>query len=244
MDALDSGQVRVCSYENGAWIVHEDVKRAILLYFKESSCQELGAGAYDKVPSKFASWSEERFREAGLRVAPQAFVRHGSFLGRDVVLMPGCFINVGAFVGEKTMVDSLVTVGSCAQIGRGCHIGSGATLGGVLEPVAARPVILEDRVFVGANVVVAEGVVVREGAILATGVRLTASTWIIDRATGRRWKGEIPAGAVVVPGTYADSRVPGLSIQCAVVDRIQTDAKPVINEVLRSAPEGTASEER
>ena len=231
---LNEGQSRVCSFENDQWVVHEDVKQAILDYFRETPCQECALQAYDKVPSKFANWSANDFQQAGLRVAPQAFVRYGAFLEAGVVLMPNCFVNIGAFIGARTMVDSLVTVGSCAQVGRGCHIGSGATLGGVLEPVNAKPVILEDRVFVGANVVVAEGVLVREGAVLATGVRLTASTWIIERTTGRRWKGEIPAGAVVVPGAYADSKIPGLSLQCAIVDHFSTKEGGVVNEVLRS----------
>lgn len=232
---LNEGRLRVCSFEKGKWIVHEDVKQAILDYFRENSCWECAPQAYDKIPSKFANWTAADFQQAGLRVAPQAFVRYGAFLEPGVVLMPNSFVNIGAFIGARTMVDSLVTVGSCAQVGRNCHIGSGATLGGVLEPVTAKPVILEDGVFVGANVVVAEGVLVREGSVLATGVRLTASTWIIDRATGRRWKGEIPAGAVTVPGAYQDVNIPGLSLQCAVVDHYATKAGSVVNDILRSS---------
>lgn len=235
LQQLNSGRVRVCVQRNGKWFVQEEIKADVVEILSKASCRVFPGEAFDKIPSKFENWSEQDFQRARLRVSPGAFVRFGTFLDQGVVLMSGCFVNLGVFIGSQTMVDSLVTVGSCAQIGNRCHLGAGTTIGGVLEPVSARPVILEDDCFVGANCVVAEGVLVRQGATLAAGTVLTASTWIVDRATGRQWKGEIPSQAVVIPGAYADEKgaCPGLSIQCAVIDHYKTEASSVVNAKLR-----------
>jgi 2,3,4,5-tetrahydropyridine-2-carboxylate N-succinyltransferase len=198
-----------------------------------------GATWWDKVPSKFAGWDESRFRAAGFRAVPGAIVRHSAYVAPGVVLMPS-FVNLGAHVGESTMVDTWATIGSCAQIGRHCHISGGAGIGGVLEPLQAGPVIIEDNCFVGARSEVAEGVVVREGSVLSMGVFLGASTKIVDRESGKVYMGEVPAYSVVVPGAMpgrpmADGS-PGPSLYCAViVKRVdeRTRSKTSINELLR-----------
>ena len=239
LDALDSGTARVAEKHNGEWIVHQWLKKAVLLSFRlrEMSAIEGGPGGapwWDKVDSKFLGWDEQRFRAAGFRAVPGAVVRHSSFIGKGVVLMPS-FVNVGAYVDENTMIDTWATVGSCAQIGKKCHISGGAGIGGVLEPVQAAPVIIEDNCFIGARAEVAEGVIVGEGSVLSMGVYLGQSTKIVDRATGEIYYGRVPPYSVVVSGTMpAGPDRP--SLYCAViVKRVdeRTRAKTSINELLR-----------
>ncbi|MFN7174852.1 MAG: 2,3,4,5-tetrahydropyridine-2,6-dicarboxylate N-succinyltransferase [Thermaurantiacus tibetensis] len=237
LDALDSGTLRVAEPRDGGWVVHEWVKKAVLLSFRLEGNAVVSGGpapAYDKVPLKTAGWNEARFAEAGFRMVPGAVVRRGAFVAPGAVLMPS-FVNIGARVGEGTMVDTWATVGSCAQVGANCHISGGVGIGGVLEPLQAAPVIIEDGVFIGARSEVAEGVIVREGAVIAMGVFLGASTKIVDRATGAVTRGEVPPYAVVVPGTLPDpAGGPGLA--CAVIVKrvdAQTRSKTGINELLR-----------
>ncbi len=245
LELLDSGRVRVAEPDgNGDWTVNQWLKQAVLLSFRLSDNAviengSVGAPAYDKVASKFAGWGENRFRDAGFRVVPGAVARRGSFIGKGVVLMPS-FVNIGAHVGEGTMVDTWATVGSCAQIGRNVHISGGAGIGGVLEPLQASPVVVEDGAFIGARAEVAEGVRVGQGAVLSMGVYLGASTKIIDRATGEVHRGLVPPYAVVVPGALPGKPLPdgspGPSLYCAVIVKTvdaQTRAKTAINELLR-----------
>ena len=245
LDLLDSGRARVAEPDGeGGWRVNQWLKKAVLLSFRlhDNTTIEHAAGgapAFDKVPSKFAGWGENRFREAGFRVVPGAVARHGSFIARGVVLMPS-FVNIGAYVGEGTMVDTWATVGSCAQIGRNVHISGGAGIGGVLEPLQAGPVVIEDGAFIGARSEVAEGVRVGEGAVLSMGVYLGASTKIVDRATGEVHRGVVPPYAVVVPGALPGKPLPdgspGPSLYCAVIVKTvdaQTRAKTGINDLLR-----------
>ena len=245
LDLLDSGRARVAEPDGeGGWRVNQWLKKAVLLSFRlhDNTTIEQAAGgaqAFDKVPSKFAGWGENRFREAGFRVVPGAVARHGSFIARGVVLMPS-FVNIGAYVGEGTMVDTWATVGSCAQIGRNVHISGGAGIGGVLEPLQAGPVVIEDGAFIGARSEVAEGVRVGEGAVLSMGVYLGASTKIVDRATGEVHRGVVPPYAVVVPGALPGKPLPdgspGPSLYCAVIVKTvdaQTRAKTGINDLLR-----------
>jgi len=245
LNKIDNGEIRVASKDNGAWIVHDWVKKAVLLSFRLNNNALIKGGAgentnwYDKVPSKFEGWNEDSFKTAGFRAVPNATVRHGAFVGKNVVLMPS-FINIGAYVDEGTMVDTWSTIGSCAQIGKNCHISGGVGIGGVLEPLQAAPVIIEDNVFIGARSEVAEGVIVREGAVLSMGVFLGASTKIIDRETGDVHRGEVPAYSVVVPGTIAGKPLnngdASPSLYCAViVKRVdeKTRSKTAINELLR-----------
>jgi len=239
LELLDSGQARVAEPTADGWTVNQWLKKAVLLSFRLNDNALIdggaaGAPAYDKVPSKFAGWGENRFRDAGFRVVPGAVVRRGSFIGKNAVLMPS-FVNIGAYVGEGTMVDTWATVGSCAQIGKNVHISGGAGIGGVLEPLQADPVIIGDGCFIGARSEVAEGVRVGDGAVLSMGVYLGKSTKVIDRATGEVLMGEVPPYAVVVPGSIGggDGK-PGL--YCAViVKRVdeQTRSKTSINELLR-----------
>ena len=242
---LDSGAARVAEKRNGAWRVNQWLKKAVLLSFRLNDMAAIpgGPGAdapwYDKVPSKFAGWDEARFREAGFRAVPGAIVRRSAYVAPGVVLMPS-FVNVGAHVGGGTMIDSWATVGSCAQIGRNCHISGGAGIGGVLEPLQANPVIVEDDCFIGARSEVAEGVVVERGAVLAMGVYLGASTRIVDRETGDVHRGRVPPYSVVVPGALPGRALPdgapGPGLYCAViVKRVDagTRAKTSINELLR-----------
>jgi 2,3,4,5-tetrahydropyridine-2-carboxylate N-succinyltransferase len=242
---LDSGKARVAEPgADGAWTVNQWLKKAVLLSFRLSDMGLIqggpgGAAWWDKVPSKFESWGAQDFTRAGFRAVPGAIVRRGAHVGRGVVLMPS-FVNLGAHVGEETMVDTWATIGSCAQIGRRVHVSGGAGIGGVLEPLQAGPVIIEDDCFIGARSEVAEGVIVRRGAVLAMGVFLGASTKIVDRATGETFVGEVPAYSVVVPGSMpttprGDGR-PVPSLACAViVKRVdeRTRAKTSINELLR-----------
>jgi 2,3,4,5-tetrahydropyridine-2-carboxylate N-succinyltransferase len=236
---LDDGTYRVAEKDGADWRVNQWLKKAVLLSFRMRANEVMdggsaGAPAFDKVQSKFDYWTRETFTEAGFRVVPGAIVRRGAHIGRNVVLMPS-FVNIGAHVGEGTMVDTWATVGSCAQIGRNVHLSGGAGIGGVLEPLQANPVIIEDGCFIGARAEVAEGVIVREGAVLSMGVYLGASTKIVDRATGQVHRGEVPAYSVVVPGTLPDPKG-GPSLYCAVIVKTvdaQTRSKTGINELLR-----------
>ena len=239
LDALDSGRLRVAEKQAGEWQVHQWLKKAVLLSFRLNDMRVIAGGPggaqwWDKVDSKFLGWSEARFREAGFRAVPNAIVRHSAFIGTGVVLMP-CFVNVGAYVGENTMIDTWATVGSCAQIGRNCHISGGAGIGGVLEPLQAGPVIVEDNCFIGARSEVAEGVIVGEGSVLSMGVFIGQSTKIVDRATGEMCYGRVPPYSVVVPGMLPhDPGRPALA--CAVIVKQvdeRTRAKTSINELLR-----------
>ncbi len=245
LDLLDSGQLRVAEPDGaGGWTVNQWLKKAVLLSFRLHDNVVVdggsaGAPAYDKVPSKFAGWGENRFREGGFRVVPGAVVRRGSHIGRGVVLMPS-FVNIGAYVGEGSMVDTWATVGSCAQIGKHVHLSGGVGIGGVLEPLQAGPVVIEDGAFIGARSEVVEGVRVCEGAVLSMGVYLGASTKIVDRATGEVHIGRVPPYAVVVPGSMPGKPLPdgspGPSLYCAVIVKTvdaQTRAKTGINELLR-----------
>ena len=242
---LDSGEARVAEPDGqGGWTVNQWLKKAVLLSFRlnDNAPMEYGAGgapAFDKVPLKFAGWDAERFKGAGFRVVPGAVARRGAFIGKGVVLMPS-FVNIGAYVGEGTMVDTWATVGSCAQIGRNVHISGGAGIGGVLEPLQAGPVVIEDNCFIGARSEVAEGVVVGEGAVLSMGVFIGASTKIVDRATGEVHVGRVPPYSVVVPGSLPGKPLPdgtpGPSLYCAVIVKTvdaQTRSKTGINELLR-----------
>jgi 2,3,4,5-tetrahydropyridine-2,6-dicarboxylate N-succinyltransferase len=238
---LDRGEARVAEPdEAGGWRVNQWLKKAVLLSFRLNDNQLIeggptwGPGAghwWDKVPSKFAGWGEADFRQAGFRAVPGAIVRRGAHVAPGAVLMPS-FVNIGAYFGEGTMVDTWATVGSCAQIGRNVHISGGAGIGGVLEPLQADPVIIGDGAFIGARSEIAEGVRVGEGAVLSMGVYLSASTKIIDRASGETFRGEVPPYAVVVPGSTGGT--PGL--YCAVIVKrvdAQTRSKTSINELLR-----------
>jgi len=249
---LDSGQARVASRgEDGVWITHQWLKKAVLLSFRLNDNVIMRAGHaptlplsadhpvavgpfWDKVPNKFGDWSAADYQAAGFRSVPGAIVRRGAYVGKNVVLMPS-FVNIGAYVDEGSMVDAWATVGSCAQIGKNVHLSGGAGIGGVLEPLQANPTIIEDGCFIGARAEVAEGVIVREGAVLAMGVYLSGSTKIVDRATGEVFRGEVPAYSVVVPGSLPDPNG-GPSLYCAViVKRVdeKTRSKTAINELLR-----------
>jgi len=245
LDMLDKGEARVAERQaDGKWHVNQWLKKAVLLSFRLNDMQAIpggpgGAHWWDKVPSKFEDWGENRFRAAGFRAVPGAIVRRSAFIARNVVLMPS-FVNLGAYVDESTMVDTWATVGSCAQIGKNVHISGGVGIGGVLEPLQAGPVIIEDDCFIGARSEVAEGVIVRRGAVLSMGVFLGASTKIVDRETGEVFVGEVPAYSVVVPGALPGKPLkdgtPGPSLACAViVKRVdeRTRAKTSINELLR-----------
>jgi 2,3,4,5-tetrahydropyridine-2,6-dicarboxylate N-succinyltransferase len=241
LDALDAGAVRVAEKTAQGWQVNQWLKQAVLLSFRltDSAPMETAAGAFDKVPLKFAGWGANRFREAGFRAVPGAVVRRSAYVAPGVVLMPS-FVNVGAWVGHNTMVDTWATVGSCAQIGANCHLSGGVGIGGVLEPLQANPVIIEDDCFIGARSEVAEGVIVERGAVLSMGVFIGASTKVIDRATGEIHIGRVPAYSVVVPGSLPGKRLadgsPGPSLYCAVIVKTvdqQTRAKTSINELLR-----------
>ena len=239
LDALDDGRLRVASPGDAGWTVHEWLKKAVLLSFRLYDSAAMEGGAWDKVPLKTAGWGANRFREAGFRAVPGSVVRRSAFIAPGVVLMPS-FVNVGAYVGADTMVDTWATIGSCAQIGRKCHISGGAGIGGVLEPLQAAPVVIEDECFIGARSEVAEGVRVERGSVLSMGVFLGASTRIVDRATGEVFVGRVPAYSVVVPGSMPGRPLPdgspGPSLYCAVIVKrvdAQTRSKTSINELLR-----------
>jgi 2,3,4,5-tetrahydropyridine-2-carboxylate N-succinyltransferase len=249
LEGMDSGQLRVAEKSADGWRVHQWLKKAVLLSFRLNDMVEIAGGPvdsergaarwWDKVPSKFAGWSSNRFRDAGFRAVPGAIVRRSAFIAPNVVLMPS-FVNVGAYVGSGTMVDTWATVGSCAQIGRNCHLSGGVGIGGVLEPLQAEPVIVEDDCFIGARSEVVEGVIVERGAVLAMGTFIGATTKIVNRDTGEIHMGRVPAYSVVVPGSLPGRPLPngspGPSLYCAVIVKQvdeQTRAKTSINELLR-----------
>lgn len=245
LSQLDSGSLRVAEKSGSDWVVNEWLKKAVLLSFRLNDMEVIPGGPgkdtawWDKVPSKFDGWDASAFENAGFRAVPNAVVRHSAHIAPGVVLMPS-FVNLGAYVDSGTMVDTWATVGSCAQIGKNVHLSGGAGIGGVLEPLQANPVIIEDNCFIGARSEVAEGVIVEEGAVLSMGVYLGASTKIVDRTTGEVFTGRVPAYSVVVPGTLPGKDLPdgnpGPSLYCAViVKRVdeQTRAKTSINELLR-----------
>src|SRR5213082_1554783 len=252
LDGLDEGKLRVAEPAGGrpeGWQVHQWLKKAVLLSFRLNDMVEIPGGPldpergpskwWDKVPSKFAGWSANRFRDAGFRAVPGAIVRHSAYIAPNVLLMPS-FVNVGAYVGSGTMVDTWATVGSCAQIGKNCHLSGGVGIGGVLEPLQANPVIIEDDCFIGARSEVVEGVIVERGAVLSMGVFLSATTKIVDRETGTVSYGRVPAYSVVVPGSLPGKPLPdgspGPSLYCAVIVKqvdAQTRAKTSINDLLR-----------
>ncbi len=238
LEGLDGGMLRVAEPASDGWVVNQWLKKAVLLSFRLYDSVPMD-GVYDKVPLKFAGWGQNRFREAGFRAVPGAVVRRSAYIAPGVVLMPS-FVNVGAYVATGTMIDTWATVGSCAQIGRNCHISGGVGIGGVLEPLQANPVVIEDDCFIGARSEVAEGVIVERGSVLAMGVFLGASTKIIDRASGEIFIGRVPAYSVVVPGALPGRPLPdgtpGPSLACAViVKRVdeRTRSKTSINELLR-----------
>jgi len=249
LEALDAGKARVAEKIPGAtgpnsWKVNQWLKKAVLLSFRLNDNVIIGGGPgegtwWDKIPSKFAGWGENRFREAGFRAVPGAIVRRSAFVARDVVLMPS-FVNIGAYVDSKTMVDTWVTVGSCAQIGKSVHLSGGVGIGGVLEPLQANPTIIEDDCFIGARSEIVEGVIVGEGSVVSMGVFIGASTKVVDRATGKVYVGSVPPYSVVVsgslPGKPLPDGSPGPSLYCAVIVKTvdaQTRAKTGINELLR-----------
>jgi 2,3,4,5-tetrahydropyridine-2,6-dicarboxylate N-succinyltransferase len=245
LDALDSGEARVAEKVKGTWVVNQWLKKAVLLSFRLNDMTPISGGPgdmtnwFDKVPSKFAGWGDAEFRKAAFRAVPNCIVRRSAHIAPGVVLMPS-FVNLGAYVDSGTMVDTWATVGSCAQIGKNCHISGGAGIGGVLEPLQAEPVIIEDNVFIGARSEVAEGVLVEEGAVLSMGVYIGASTKIVDRETGEVHRGRVPAYSVVVPGALPGPVIDGKptpSLYCAVIVKkvdAGTRAKTSINELLRT----------
>jgi len=239
IELTDQGKVRVAEKKNGSWVVNQWIKKAILLSFKINKMEILRGpytSWYDKVPGKSVNWKEQDWKNAGYRQVPNGVVRKGSFIAKNAVLMP-CFVNLGAYVDEGTMIDTWASVGSCAQVGKNCHISGGAGIGGVLEPLQAGPVIIEDNCFVGARSEIAEGVLVEEGAVISMGVYIGASTKIIDRSTGEITYGKVPAYSVVVPGTLPNKKNPdGPSLYCAVIVKQvdeKTRSKTSINDLLR-----------
>ena len=237
---LDRGELRVAEKRDGRWVVHQWAKKAVLLSFRLSDNRPLGFGSgepfgfYDKVPTKFAGWTEAQFRAAGVRVVPPAVARRGAYIARNVVLMPS-YVNIGAYVDEGTMVDTWATVGSCAQIGRNVHLSGGVGIGGVLEPLQANPTIIEDNCFIGARSEVVEGVIVEENSVLGMGVFIGQSTRIFNRETGEVSYGRVPAGSVVVAGSLPSANC---NLYCAVIVKqvdARTRAKTGINELLRLA---------
>jgi 2,3,4,5-tetrahydropyridine-2-carboxylate N-succinyltransferase len=241
IEDLENGKLRCANKTGSTWEVNTFVKKAILLYMKLKSStllslksENFSLNYYDKIPLKFQSFTEEKFKEGGFRVVPGSIVRKGAFIGKRVILMPS-FVNIGAFIDEGTMIDTWATVGSCAQIGKNCHISGGAGIGGVLEPVSERPVIIENNVFIGARSEVAEGVIVEENSVLSMGVYLGASTPIVNRETGEIFKGRIPKGSVVVPGSVPSKN--GVNLYAAIIVKTvdeRTRQKTSLNELLRS----------
>ncbi len=243
IELLDSGRARVAEKAGGDWIVHQWLKKAVLLSFRLNAngvmhgAPSLGGGVgpwWDKVGNKFDGWDADRFEAAGFRAVPGAVVRKGAYVGKNVVLMPS-FVNIGGYVDEGSMVDAWATVGSCAQIGKGVHLSGGVGIGGVLEPLQANPTVIEDNCFIGARSEVVEGVIVGEGSVLSMGVFISASTKIVDRATGVVHRGKVPPYSVVVPGSLPDPKG-GPSLSCAVIVKTvdaQTRSKTGVNELLR-----------
>lgn len=239
--ALDCGTERVAEQQNGVWIVNEWLKKAVLLSFLLNPFKQIQGAPdstswWDKVPSKFSEWDETTFTAAGFRAVPTSYVRYSAYVAPKVVLMP-CFVNVGAYVDAGTMVDTWATIGSCAQIGKNCHISGGAGIGGVLEPLQAKPVIIEDNCFIGARSEIVEGIIVEQGSVISMGVYLGASTKVVDRHTGEICYGRIPPYSVVVPGTLPNEDVPTQpNLYCAVILKTvdaRTRSKTSINELLR-----------
>ena len=239
IDLTDKGSIRVAEKKNNKWSVNQWVKKAILLSFRTSK-MTMSKGPYttwyDKVPGKSVSWNEDDWKKAGYRHVPNGVVRRGSYIAKNVVLMP-CFINLGAYVDEGTMIDTWASVGSCAQVGKNCHVSGGAGIGGVLEPLQAGPVIIEDDCFIGARSEIAEGVLIEKGAVISMGVYIGASTKIVDRNTGEITYGKVPAYSVVVPGSLPNKKNPeGPSLYCAVIVKKvdeKTRSKTSINDLLR-----------
>ena len=239
MNALDSGKLRVAErQENGDWHVNQWAKKAVLLSFRLNDMEQIPGGNgdtswWDKVPSKFAGWGDNQWRDAGFRAVPGSIVRRSAYIAPGVVLMPS-FVNLGAYVDEGTMVDTWATVGSCAQIGKNVHLSGGVGIGGVLEPMQAGPTIIEDNCFIGARSEVVEGCIVREGSVLGMGVFIGQSTKILDRETGEVFYGEVPSGSVVVAGSMPSKN--GVHLYCAVIVKkvdAKTRSKTSINELLR-----------
>ena len=242
IEALDSGEARVAQKIDGEWVVNQWLKKAVLLSFRLNANQVMSSGMlgggvgpwWDKVGNKFDGWDAGRFEAAGFRAVPGSVVRKGAFIGKNVVLMPS-FVNIGGYVDEGSMVDGWATVGSCAQIGKHVHLSGGVGIGGVLEPLQANPTIIEDNCFIGARSEVVEGVIVGEGSVLSMGVFISASTKIVDRATGQIHRGKVPPYSVVVPGSLPDPNG-GPSLSCAVIVKTvdaQTRSKTGVNELLR-----------
>ena len=239
INLVDSGKIRVANKKNGNWIVNQWIKKAILLSFRINK-MEIIKGPYttwyDKVPGKTVKWKEKDWKKASYRHVPNGVVRKGAYIAKNVVLMPS-FVNLGAYVDEGTMIDTWASVGSCAQVGKNCHISGGAGIGGVLEPLQAGPVIIEDNCFVGARSEIAEGVLVEEGSVLSMGVYIGASTKIVDRNSGEIFYGKVPAYSVVVPGSLPNKSNPnGPSLYCAVIVKKvdeKTRSKTSINDLLR-----------
>ena len=243
LEKLDKGELRVCEKIDGEWQVHQWLKKTILLSFRIQDMELINGGPsvvggntswWDKVPSKFQNWQESDFQAAGFRAVPNCIVRRSAYIAKSAVLMP-CFVNLGAYVDEATMVDTWATVGSCAQVGKNCHISGGAGIGGVLEPLQANPVIIEDNCFIGARSEVAEGVIIGEGTVLSMGVFIGASTKIYDRDTGKVHMGKVPPYSVVVPGSIPSSKGEAL-LYCAVIVKTvdeKTRSKTSVNELLR-----------
>ena len=244
LSLLDSGKIRICEKKNDVWQVNQWIKKAILLSFRLND-NALSKGHtisgetlsyFDKVPLKFTSWEDAEFRKAGFRVVPGAVVRYSAYIAKNVVLLPS-FVNLGAYIDEGTMIDTWATVGSCAQIGKNCHISGGAGIGGVLEPLQANPVIIEDDCFIGARSEIAEGVIVEKGSVISMGVYIGSSTKIIDRETGEIFYGRVPAYSVVVPGNIASSKGDkNVSLYAAVIVKKvdeKTRSKTSVNELLR-----------
>ena len=239
VEELNAGRIRVAEKINGEWTTHQWIKKAVLLYFRTHDNVVIpapgGSAWFDKVPLRFQDYTEAQFREGGFRAVPTATVRAGTFIGRNVILMPS-YVNIGAYVDEGTMVDTWATVGSCAQIGKNVHLSGGVGIGGVLEPLQAAPTIIEDNCFIGARSEVVEGVIVEEGSVISMGVFIGQSTKIYDRATGQVLQGRVPAGSVVVSGNLPSSDGK-YSLYCAVIVKrvdAQTRAKTSINELLRT----------
>ncbi len=240
LDLLDKGTLRVATKIKGQWETQHWVKKAILLSFRLKGCHLVEGGlsssiGYDKIPLKFSNWTEHDFVRAGFRAVPGSIVRHSAYVGPNVVLMPS-FVNVGAYVGSGTMVDTWVTIGSCAQIGDNCHISGGVGIGGVLEPLQANPVIIEDNCFIGARSEIAEGVIIEEGSVISMGVFIGASTKIVYRQTGEVIYGRVPPYSVVVPGTLPAKDQDQPSLACAVIVKqvdAKTRSKTAVNDLLR-----------
>lgn len=233
---LDEGFLRVASKEEATWVTHDWIKKALLLSFRlhDNILMTYPSAGYDKVPSKFEHWSAKEFEEAGLRIVPGAHVRYSAYLAPGCVMMPS-FTNIGVFIGENTMVDIGAQVGSCAQIGAGCHLSAGVVIGGVIEPLQANPVIIEDNCFIGAQSALVEGVLVEEGAVIGMGTQISGSTPIVNRETGAISYGRIPSYSVVVPGVMPPNGS-GVSLSCAVIVKQvdeKTRQKTEINDLLR-----------